>query len=186
MNFILQNRSRGNLTAIARKRGFQQVRISGNEPTIGRKHLIGVLKALPKDLVFILETNGILIGYDRSYAEELANFENLCVRVRLKGANELEFATLTGAKPEGFELHIKALEKLHKAGVNAQPAVMVSFLMPESLSQLRTRLGHIDRGFEHFETEELVLYGDVEQRLKKADLTYTVAYKPGCEPPDQI
>jgi uncharacterized Fe-S cluster-containing radical SAM superfamily protein len=158
------------LIAIARKRGFQQVRISGNEPTIGKKHLIGILKALPKDLLFILETNGILIGYDRSYAEELANFENLYVRVGLKGATEQEFMTLTGAKPEGFELQIKALENLRRVGVDTLPAVMVSFSTPENLSGLRKRLGEISTGFELFETEELVLYGDVEERLRKANM----------------
>jgi uncharacterized Fe-S cluster-containing radical SAM superfamily protein len=158
------------LIAIARKRGFQQVRISGNEPTIGMKHLIGILKALPKDLLFILETNGILIGYDRSYAEELANFENLYVRVSLKGATEQEFMTLTGAKPEGFELQIKALENLRRVGVDTLPAVMVSFSTPENLSGLRKRLGEISRGFELFQTEELVLYGDVEERLRKANM----------------
>ena len=174
------------LVAIARKRRFQQVRVSGNEPTIGREHLIGVLKALPKDLLFILETNGILLGCDDSYAEELAQFENLYVRVSLKGASEQEFVTLTGAKPEGFGLQIKALENLHRAGVDAQPAVMTSFSTPENLSSLRKRLGQIGTGFEHFETEELVLYGDVEERLRKARLTYRVAYQPESIPPEQV
>lgn len=174
------------LVAIARKRSFQQVRISGNEPTIGKKHLIGVLKALPGDLLFILETNGILIGYDDRYAEELARFENLYVRVSLKGATEQQFVTLTGAKPEGFELQIKALENLHRAGVDSQPAVMTSFSTPENLSNLRRRLGRISTGFENFESEELVLYGDVEERLRKAGITYRVAYRPESVPPEQV
>lgn len=174
------------LTSIARKKGFHQVRISGNEPTIAREHLLRVLRLIPKDLLFILETNGILIGHDRSYAEELARFENIYVRVSLKGASEQEFHTLTGAKPEGFELQIKALENLHRLRVEVQPAVMISFSKPESLSNLRKRLGQISRGFEHFETEELVLYGEVEERLKKANMKYSVAYEPGCEPPDQV
>jgi len=174
------------LVAIARKRRFQQVRISGNEPTIGKKHLIGVLKALPRDLLFILETNGILIGYDNSYAEELAHFENLYVRVSLKGATEQEFVTLTGAKSEGFGLQIKALENLHRAGVDAQPAVMASFSTPENLSSLRKRLGQISTGFDRFESEELILYGDVEERLRKADIPYHVAYRPECIPPEQV
>lgn len=174
------------LVAIARKRRFQQVRISGNEPTIGKKHLIGVLKALPQDLLFILETNGILIGSDNSYAEELAHFKNLYVRVSLKGATEQEFVTLTGAKPEGFGLQIKALENLHRAGVDAQPAVMASFSTPENLSSLRKRLGQISTGFERFESEDLVLYGDVEERLRKAGIPCPVAYRPESMPPEQV
>ena len=174
------------LVAIARKRRFQQVRISGNEPTLGREHLIGVLKALPKDLLFILETNGILIGYDRSYAEELAQFENLYVRVSLKGASEQEFMILTGARSEAFGLQIKSLENLHRAGVDVQPAVMASFSTPENLSGLRKRLGQISPGFERFEPEELVLYGDVEERLRRAHLTYHAAYRPESVPPEQV
>jgi uncharacterized Fe-S cluster-containing radical SAM superfamily protein len=49
-----------------------------------KKHLIGALKALPKDLLFILGTNGILTGCDTGHAEELAHFENLYVRVSLQ------------------------------------------------------------------------------------------------------
>ena len=174
------------LIAIARKKGFRQLRISGNEPTIARDHLVSVLGLIPKDLLFILETNGILIGYDTSYAEELGRFENLYVRVSLKGASEQEFTTLTGAKPEGFELQLKALENLHRAGVDTEPAVMVSFSTPENLALLRNRLGRISKRFENFETEELVLCGDVEERLRRAKIAFDVAYPPKCVPPGQV
>ena len=174
------------LTAIATKKGFRQVRISGNEPTIVKDHLLSVLSLIPKDLLFILETNGILLGNDTSYVNELAKFENLYVRISLKGASEQEFANLTGAKPEGFELQLKALENLYRAGVDTQAAVMVSFSTPENLSSLRKRLGWISKRFENFETEELVLYGDVEDRLRKAKIAYDVAYRPECVPPGQV
>jgi len=49
------------LVGIARKKGFQQVRNSGSEPTISRAHLLRVLDLIPKDLQFIIETNGIRI-----------------------------------------------------------------------------------------------------------------------------
>jgi uncharacterized Fe-S cluster-containing radical SAM superfamily protein len=174
------------LTSIARKKDFRQVRISGNEPTIARDHLLSVLRLIPKDLLFILETNGILIGHDRIYAKELAGVENLYVRVSLKGSNNEEFHTLTGARGEGFELQIKGLENLHNAGVDVQPAVMTSFSSSENLSRLRKRLGRISQNFMDFEVEELVLYGDVEERLKKANIPYGLAHEPGCEPPDQV
>src|SRR5512135_1489939 len=57
-----------NLLSIVRKKGFNQVRISGNEPTLHRSHLLQVLQLIPKEIHFILETNGILIGHDPSYA----------------------------------------------------------------------------------------------------------------------
>ncbi|MEM2465701.1 MAG: hypothetical protein QXZ47_00140 [Candidatus Bathyarchaeia archaeon] len=63
-----------------------------------------------KEYRFILETNGIPIAYDESYAEDLAKYSFVHVRVSLKGCSEEEFALLTGAKPEGFKLQLKALE----------------------------------------------------------------------------
>jgi len=106
----------GRLVAIARRHGYGQVRISGNEPTICRAHLIKVIAAIPGDLFFILEANGILIGHDAGYAAELAAFPNLHVRVSLKGTNEAEFSRLTGAEPAGFRLQLKAIENLWRQG----------------------------------------------------------------------
>src|SRR3990172_919166 len=52
----------GKLIAIAKKKKLRQLRISGNEPTICREHLIKVLELIPEEYLFILETNGILVG----------------------------------------------------------------------------------------------------------------------------
>jgi uncharacterized Fe-S cluster-containing radical SAM superfamily protein len=176
----------GRLMSIVRKKKFRQVRISGNEPTLSREHLLKVLEIIPKDILFILETNGILIGNDRTYAEDLAGFENIHVRVSLKGCNKEEFTILTGAEEKGFDLQIKAMENLHRAGVSAHPAVMVSFSSPESIRSLCSRLGAINRAFRNIETEELALYGDVEERLRKAHLAYSAAFTPSCIPPEQV
>jgi len=174
----------GKLVAVARSRGFRQIRISGNEPTIGKEHLIGVLKLIPSEYIFILETNGILIGHDEAYAEELSRFPNLRVRVSLKGACEEEFSRLTGARPEGFGLQLRALENLLRHGVRAHPACMVSFSSGQSIEKLRERL--MGMGFEDFEVEELVLYPAVEERLKRLGIRHGVSYKPSCIPPEQI
>ena len=174
------------LVAIARKKRFRQVRISGNEPTICREHLLAVLARIPADLDFVLETNGILIGHDASYAQELAGFPNLHVRVSLKGATESEFSRLTGARPEGFGLQLAALTHLERAGVAAHPAVMVSFSSDQSLVELGKRLAAIDARFAEFEVEELVLYGDVARRLEAAGLRYRHAYAPRAIPPEQV
>ncbi|MBN2514709.1 MAG: radical SAM protein [Deltaproteobacteria bacterium] len=151
----------GRLLNIARKKRYRQMRISGNEPTIGRDHLIRVLELMPKDTLFILETNGILIGYDKTYAEDLEGFHNLYVRVSIKGCTNEQFSMLTGADSQGFDLQIQAVENLYRAGVRVHPAVMVSFSSPEDIHALQSRLGEIDKGFKDVEIEELVLYGEV-------------------------
>ncbi len=160
------------LVGIAKRKKLKQLRISGNEPTICREHLIRVLELIPQDYLFILETNGILIGSDETYAQDLARFPNLHVRVSLKGACEEEFSRLTGAIPEAFELPLKALEYLVKHGADVHPACMASFSTEDRIEDLRKRLTAIHPAFESFEEEELILYPAVEERLEKMHVTY--------------
>ena len=175
-----------NLVGIARKKRFRQVRISGNEPTLGREHLLKVLEQIPPDIAFILETNGLLLGNDRTYARDLARFENLYVRVSLKGTNEEEFSRLTGAAGDGFAMQVEGLKNLSLAGVKSHAAVMVSFSRAQNVRALEERLKAIDPALEEIEVEELVLYGSVEQRLKKAGLFHVTAHDPRRIPPEQI
>jgi uncharacterized Fe-S cluster-containing radical SAM superfamily protein len=160
-----------NLISIARKKGFQRIRISGNEPTLHRPHLLRVLELIPGELHFILETNGILIGHDPSYAGELSRFNNLHVRVSLKGACPEGFTQLTGANPEGFGLQLKALENLVEAGVDCFPAVIADFSSPEEIKKLRQRLKAIRPDFADFEEEELILYPFVSENIQRAGVT---------------
>lgn len=168
------------LMSIANKCGYRQIRLSGQEPTIGREHLCGLLKLIDKtDCTFILETNGILIGAEKDYAEELSKFKKLHVRVSLKGTNEDEFSRLTGAIPEGYQLQINALENLLNAGVSCHPAVMISFSPHHAVNKLKARLGAIDHSLvKNLEIEELILYPHVISRLKKLNLEWGTGYEP--------
>jgi uncharacterized Fe-S cluster-containing radical SAM superfamily protein len=170
------------LTTIARKKGFPQVRLSGNEPTLGMTHLLEVLSHLPQELAFILETNGIILGADAHWAKELATFPQVFARVSLKGCTPEEFSHLTGAVPEGFALQLKALEHLLAAGVDCHAAVMVSFSPVESQERLRQRLAAIHPALGDFEPEELILYPAVAARLTKRGLSYVSGYFPGSLP----
>jgi len=169
------------LVDMANKRGLRQLRVSGGEPTIGKRHLLQLLDHLAgQPLVFILETNGILIGNDPQYTKDLSKYRFLHVRVSLKGCNEEEFAMLTGAKPEGFSLHLKALENLVRAGVKCNPAVMVSFSTEESLRDLTRRLRDISpRLARDLESEELLLYPQVKRKIEKYGLKYYTAVSSG-------
>lgn len=122
--FYLPEEVAKELVKIAKKKGFSQVRISGNEPTISKEHLIKISENIPKEFTFILETNGILIGANKDFAKGLSKFKNLHVRVALKGTTPEEFSKLTGVKPEFFNLPLKALENLTKAGVSCHPALI--------------------------------------------------------------
>ena len=162
------------LIKIAKKNNFNQVRLSGNEPTLGWQHLKKVLENLKDSgLNVILETNGIILGCDPSYAKELADFKDFIhVRVSLKAANPKEFSLLTGAEPRFFEYPIEALKNLCSAGIPCHPSVMVSFSREESLQNLRNRLETVNPSFFDFEEEELKMYKDVKERLEKIGIVF--------------
>jgi len=176
------------LVALARRRGLDLLRISGGEPTIGKTHLLLLLDALQeKGYRFILETNGILVAYDESYAASLSNYDFVHVRVSLKGCNEEEFAMLTGAKSDGFTLQLNALQNLIDAGVSCHPSVMMSFSRRKSLQQLVHRLKQINpKVADALEIEELILYPHVIKRVGMCKLKYYTAYSPDRVPPEQI
>jgi len=176
------------LVEMAKKKGIGQLRVSGGEPTIGKPHLLQLLDHLEgRGRLFILETNGIQIGNDQKYAENLAQHKFIHVRVSLKGCNENEFATLTGAHPEGYALQLKALENLVRANVKCHPAVMTSFSTQKSLKQLIEQLKRISPMLaEELEIEELILYSSVKRKINKYGLKYYSAYTPEGVPQERI
>jgi len=94
---------------------------------------------------------------------------------------------LTGAKPEGFTLQLKALENLLREGVGCHPAVMISFSTKESLQQLTERLKTINaRLAEDLEFEELILYPKVRRKIEGYHLKYYSAYTPERVPRERI
>jgi uncharacterized Fe-S cluster-containing radical SAM superfamily protein len=187
-SFYTPKRVADSLVTLARKCKLDLLRISGGEPTVGKQHLLEVLENLRgKVYRFILETNGILIAHDESYAENLAKYNFIHVRVSLKGCNPQEFALLTGAKPEGFNLQLKALEKLFEAKVSCHPSVMASFSPKRNIQSLMERLRQISPKLaEEIEIEELILYPHVVRRLRNYKLRYFTGYAPERVPPEQV
>ena len=180
------------LTSIANARGYGYVRLSGGEPTISRKHVLKLLELFEGTrYTFILETNGILIGVDNTYAEELANYKNLIVRVSLKGTSREEFQMLTLAEPIFFEYPLKALKNLVDAGLEpgkqVYPAVMLSFSSSENYESLKTRLAGIHPTLsKEVDEEYVILYPHVVELLKTRGLKPKIAYKPEGIPTSMI
>lgn len=166
------------LIKCAKKNNIQQLRISGNEPTIGKRHLLEVLALVETtSYKFILETNGTLI--DTTYAKEMSQFKNLHVRVSIKGATAEEFSLLTGAHPEAFQLQLNALTNLLEAKVRFHPSIMLSFSTPESLRKFKESLNKIHpRLVKSLEKEYVFLYPHVVERLKRANIKSNVSYGP--------
>ncbi len=186
--FYTPKRVADSLISLAKRCNLDLLRLSGGEPSIGKQHLLELLENLNgKGCRFILETNGIPIAYDEDYAESLAKYNFVHVRVSLKGCSEEEFALLTGAKPEGFDLQLKALEKLVNAKVSCHPSVMASFSTQKSLQFFMERIGRISPKLaEEIEIEELILYPHVVKRLRHYKLRYSTGYAPERVPPEQV
>jgi len=166
----------------AREYNYHLVRISGNEPTIAKKHLLKVISLISNTkLLFILETNGTLL--DEEFVQELAKFRNLHVRVSLKGTNPEEFSMLTGATSDSFGRILDNLKLLLEYQVDFNLAVMLSFSPDKNIELLKQKIQDIAPEIMHnFEAEYVILYPHVARRMKAAGIEPLVAYNRGGVP----
>jgi uncharacterized Fe-S cluster-containing radical SAM superfamily protein len=161
--FYSPNEVAENLINIAELKRFNYLRISGGEPTIGKKHLIEVLEKINDNFLFILETNGILLGLDKSYIEELSKFKNLHIRVCIKGADDKEFSFLTGAS-SGYEYQLKSLEYLSDTNIMFNVALVS---LKNNKNIFYEKLTNMCLEKIMLEEEVIKLYPQVKNRLKK-------------------
>jgi uncharacterized Fe-S cluster-containing radical SAM superfamily protein len=161
-----------NLVKNAKKAGVGRLRISGGEPTLGREHLISLLKLVDKtNLLFILETNGILFGKDESYVEELRQFKNIHVRLSFKAGTSEGFQQRTGAIGRFFELPFQAARNLLKHKISFHAAAMSDpRMMPmEERGELIKKLEEIAPWLaRNLEEERMDPYPHTLFRLEKA------------------
>jgi uncharacterized Fe-S cluster-containing radical SAM superfamily protein len=174
------------LVSCAEKFGYSQLRVSGNEPTISKLHLLRLLELIDQTRYkFVLESNGILINGE--YANQLSKFRCIHVRISLKGTNREEFSLLTKAEGHAFDLQLNALKYLLNAGVSCHPAVMLSFSSKKNFTKLKAQLQEIDTALAREVEEEYVfLYPHVVQRLKNAGIEPIIAYRPNNIPKELV
>ena len=156
-----------------------KARISGCEPTIGRKHLLKLLDLIEDSSqfkLFILETNGILIGYDKSYAKDLSKYSKIHVRVSIKAGTPEGFTWRTGGIGKFYELPFKALKFLLDMGVSCHAAAMTDrrIMSKDERKIILRKLEEIDRRLkENLEEEVIDPYSMTLFRLRKAGLLNT-------------
>ncbi|MFQ6126278.1 MAG: radical SAM protein [Candidatus Heimdallarchaeota archaeon] len=151
-----------------------KLRLSGCEPTLGKYHLLAVLRyvANSKYPLFILETNGVLLGYDKNFVEQLAEFKDkLYVRISFKAATSEGFTQRTGAIGKYYELPFKALKSLLDEGIYVRAAAMTDpKVMPDDERRtLINRLEEIDPAANYsttLEEEQIDRYDTTIKRLK--------------------
>ncbi|MFB0560959.1 MAG: radical SAM protein [Candidatus Lokiarchaeia archaeon] len=161
------------LARAARRKGVNKFRISGAEPTLGKRHLIELL-GLMEDSdfpLFILESNGTILGVDEDYVEQLSKFNKVYLRVSLKAGNPEGFSWRTGARDESFELPFKAIQNLWDHKVNFHCAAMTDpRIMPSrERKQLLEKLAEISSDLaRNLEEEVIDPYPNTLFRLRMA------------------
>lgn len=167
------------LRRVAHKASVRKLRISGAEPTLGKDHLLGLLEKVQNSpfRLFILETNGILIGTDPDYARQLAHFKKVHTRVSLKAGTAEAFTRKTGARPESFELPFQAIVNLLKAGASFHVASMTAdprMATQQERQKLIDKLASIHPALvDNLEEEVVDPYPNTLERLKHAGVKLT-------------
>ncbi len=160
------------LSSNAKKFGHKLISASASEGTLGKQHLFELLELVEQSkFIYVLETNGITLGHDSSFAKELAKFKNLHVRVSIKGSDKDEYRVLTGARSDSYELPFIALKNLIDSKVSCNACVMVSFSGKRKIKKVEKKLYNIWPGLlKSLEKESITLFPKVKERLKNSGL----------------
>jgi uncharacterized Fe-S cluster-containing radical SAM superfamily protein len=164
------------LSRLARGKRVNQLRISGAEPTMGKSHLLNLLERVERSAfrLFILETNGTLLGADSKYVREITQFKKLHTRVALKAGTPEAFTRKTGAKSEFFELPFQGIRNLLSGGASCHVAAMSAdsrFMTEQERNVLFERLETIHPKLVRNLEEEIVApYPAARERLKHAGI----------------
>ena len=155
------------LAKSARKYGHKIISASASEGTIGREHLMQLLDLVEEsEFVYVLETNGMILGNDPEYAQALAKYKKLHVRVSIKGDNPKLYNELTGAHPNSYELPYKALSHLINSGVSCNACLMSSFSDEEGIKRVKGKLIDVHPGIlKSLEIEKITMFPKVAMRL---------------------
>ena len=151
------------LKGMSKSHSCNKFRISGCEPILGKastQHLASIIKLMPSG-DFIIESNGLMLGYNPALIEHLVDLDNVQVRIAVKGDNPSTWEKVTGAKGVYQPYQIKAITELRAKGLNVTVAYMDEFVDPDLLG-----LGYD----EDFDSEGLLYYKSTKARLIKRGL----------------
>jgi uncharacterized Fe-S cluster-containing radical SAM superfamily protein len=158
------------LVTIAHEHGFNAVRISGNEPTLCKDHLLEVIRAVERldpTLLFMLETNGINLGEDASYVDALSKYRNLHVWLSFKTGTPKNFELITNRPKEWFELQLKAVEHLYHQRVAFHIALVTGYADKYLITRLQRIAPEL---IDDLEYENVRIYSHIRRRMKERGL----------------
>ncbi|MFX1285632.1 MAG: radical SAM protein [Promethearchaeota archaeon] len=154
------------LMALSKKHNCHRMRLSGGEPTLCQEHLLAVLKEIPDEILFILETNGILLSNPKYIqALEAANHPPY-VRISLKAGQSL-FSKVTGAPLDVYDAQLRAIDLIQQSTLRFNIAIMAEFFTSKEISELEEIITP-----KQLEIEQLILYPFVKEKLKARGFIY--------------
>ena len=151
------------LQDMGKSRSCNKFRISGCEPFLGKastQHLAAIIKSMPSGN-FIIESNGLMLGYNPALIGHLVDLDNVQVRIAVKGDNPEMWQKITGAEGVYQPYQLKAITELRGKGLSVSVAYMDEFVDPDLLG-----LGYD----EDFDSEGLQYYQSTKARLSKRGL----------------
>ncbi|MBU4245610.1 MAG: hypothetical protein ABIF85_04705 [Nanoarchaeota archaeon] len=125
--------------------------------------------------LFLIETNGMLLGEDKELAKELSSFgDYIHVRLSFKAGTPEAFEQKTGAEAKYFENQFRALEYLKKYGIPYNLAAMSKNpeLMPDGeRHNLFKRMAEYGlENFSRLDEEKADLFGITKKRLAESGI----------------
>ncbi|MFW9801697.1 MAG: radical SAM protein [Candidatus Thorarchaeota archaeon] len=144
-----------NLREIMKVQKLRRARVSGAEPTLCPDHICGILELVHRDAnafdLFVIETNGVVIGTEEDLASRLAQYASRDgetvghVRLSIRGGLPDSFMVKTGCSTEFLELPFIAAQRLWDAGASFHVAVVVDprFTSDEEKRVIYDRLNDI-------------------------------------------
>ena len=152
---------RGRLERIASRNDTDIARISGSENFLGMRsarHLYEVMNG--SELSYVVETNGIFLGYMPEILDLLKPLKNFRIRLSYKAQNGLRWEKLTGSNAYGFAYQQKAIREIQARHIPLKVAFMPQFVNPVE----------IDVSGYALEEENMKYYSGVKARLDNAGI----------------
>jgi len=144
------------------------------------ENLLRVLEEVKQDdYQFMLETNGIILGNDINLIKKISEFNNIHIRISIKGTSPEKFNFLTGAKKEFYQIQLKALENCLNYNIDCHPVIMLDFInSKDDFLSFKNLLQTIDFNIiKKLEFERLFLYSHVKKRLDDRNIPYKILFK---------
>ena len=130
MGYLKPSEVSKKLQNMGKSHDCDKFRISGCEPFLGEastQHLASIIKSMPSSN-FIIESNGLTLGYCTSLIRHLVGLDNLQLRLTIKGDCPDVFERVTGALGIYQPFQIKAIQELRAKGINVSVALMSEFV----------------------------------------------------------